>query len=87
MALKKKLTGMMPPGQPGMGMGSMGGSPMMRPPMTRSPMMKPPVAAPPVRRPPVMKTKGTALSNFAPGPKKARRGGKKVPKVGKQFAI
>jgi hypothetical protein len=80
----KKQTGMMPmPPKMNKGMGSMmGGSPMMRPPMA-----KPPLPAALTKRPPVMKAKGTALSNFAPSAKKARRRGKKASAIRKQFGI
>jgi len=69
MAIKKGLgsMGMTP------GMGGMGGPPMMRPPVTR------PTA--PTSRPPLMKMKGAPLSRFSPGPKKAKKKGKKGKKI------
>jgi len=45
--------------------------------------MRPPMARPtaPTRRPPLMKGKGMALAGFAPGPKKAKKKGKKGMKI------
>jgi len=69
----KKQTGMMP--TPPLGMGGMG-KPMMRPPMMKPPVPRSPA---PTSRPPLMKMKGAPLSRFAPGPKKAKKKGKKIP--------
>lgn len=58
-----------------LGPGSMGMTPGM------GGMGLPPMAPPPKRRPPLMKMKGAPLSRFAPGPKKAKKKGKKGMKI------
>jgi hypothetical protein len=42
-------------------------------------MTRPPVPTPPMRRPPLMKAKGMPLAGFMPGPKKLKKGKKRIP--------